>query len=118
MFIWRFNQPPDYYCRSTSKLLDGFTQRSLLWGLDSDPLRRVMGGSLPLVGTGDDFMNDNLNDRYVIGVLIKERCLEAARCGYEEASLSGLCEEGRIEAALDAIRSLDVTKVINEHEGE
>ncbi len=62
-------------------------------------------------------MNDELNDKYSIGTLIRDRCLEAARRGYEEAALSGLCEEGRIEAALDAIRSLDITKVLNQHEG-
>ena len=65
----------------------------------------------------DQFMNDELNDNYLLGTLVRDRCLEAARRGYEEAALSGLCEEGRIEAALDAIRSLDITEVISQHRG-
>ena len=62
-------------------------------------------------------MNDQPNDEYLLAALVRDRCLEAARRGYEEAALSGLCEEGRIEMALDAIRSLDTTKIIVEHQG-
>lgn len=43
---------------------------------------------------------------------VRTASLEAARRAYEEAALSGLCEEGRIEAALDAIRALDIAALL------
>lgn len=63
-------------------------------------------------------MNVQPDDEYLFASLVRDRCLEAARRGYEEAALSGLCEDGRIEMALDAIRSLDMTKIILEHQGD
>ncbi len=44
---------------------------------------------------------------------IRDACLKAARAGYENAGISGFCEEGRWECALDAVRSLDLEAVIN-----
>lgn len=43
---------------------------------------------------------------------VREACLKAAREGYENAGISGLCEEGRWECAVDAIRALDIEAVI------
>ena len=63
-------------------------------------------------------MNVQPDDEYLLAAFVRDRCLEAARRGYEEAALSGLCEDGRIEMALDAIRSLDITKIIFEHQGD
>lgn len=42
---------------------------------------------------------------------VRQACLDAAREGFESASLSGLCHEGAVEAALDAIRALDLEKL-------
>lgn len=39
---------------------------------------------------------------------VRAACLKAATDAYEDAGLRGLCGEGRLEVALDAIRSLDV----------
>ncbi|MDA8364979.1 MAG: acetyltransferase [Gammaproteobacteria bacterium] len=44
---------------------------------------------------------------------VKAACIQAAISGYEEAGISGLCEEGALEYALDAIRMLDVQAVID-----
>lgn len=44
---------------------------------------------------------------------VRDACLKAAREAYENAGISGLCEEGRWECALDAIRSLDLEPFIN-----
>jgi len=38
---------------------------------------------------------------------VRQACLKAAREGYEQAAMSGLCHEGAVEASLDAIRMLD-----------
>jgi hypothetical protein len=39
---------------------------------------------------------------------IRRACLEAAQRAYEDAGLRGLCAEGRWEAAIDAMRVLDL----------
>jgi hypothetical protein len=50
------------------------------------------------------------------GEAIRAACLEAARAAYEDAGIAGLCEEGRWELALDAIRSLDLDAAARRHE--
>ena len=47
-----------------------------------------------------------------IAEAVRQACLNAARAGYENAGISGLCEEGRWECAVDAIRALDLEAVI------
>src|SRR5262245_51258413 len=39
---------------------------------------------------------------------VRQRCVAAALEGYEDAGVRGLCEEGRFEAAISAIRSVSV----------
>lgn len=43
---------------------------------------------------------------------VRDACVEAARRGYDEAAISGLCHEGAVECSVDAIRSLDIEAVI------
>ncbi|MDH3316417.1 MAG: acetyltransferase [Gammaproteobacteria bacterium] len=38
-------------------------------------------------------------------------CIQAAIDGYENASISGLCAEGAFEAAISAIRMLDLERL-------
>lgn len=49
---------------------------------------------------------------------VRQACLQAARDGFEQASMDGLCADGAIEVALDAIRSLNLTATIAEFSGE
>lgn len=46
--------------------------------------------------------------------LIRAACLRAALEGYEQARMDGLCDEGALEVALDAVRSLDLTKLLRD----
>lgn len=39
---------------------------------------------------------------------VRTACIEAAVTGYENAAMSGLCAEGAFEAAVSAIRMLDL----------
>lgn len=39
---------------------------------------------------------------------VRAACIEAARHGYEDAAMAGLCGEGALEAALGAIERLDL----------
>lgn len=47
---------------------------------------------------------------------VRRACLEAAHNGFEQASMDGLCAEGAIDVALDAIRSLDVSAIVDRFE--
>ena len=47
---------------------------------------------------------------------VRRTLLEAALRAYENAGVSGLCEEGRFEAAIDAMRSADLTRLDAEDE--
>jgi len=42
---------------------------------------------------------------------VRQACIRAALEAYESAGMSGLCEEGRWEAAVDAMRRLDLDRV-------
>jgi hypothetical protein len=43
---------------------------------------------------------------------IKSRCIEAAKQGFRDASISGLCRDGAIEAAVSAIQKLDAAELV------
>ena len=45
---------------------------------------------------------------------IRTACLQAAAAAYENAGLQGLCDEGRWEAAIGALQSLDLNTIIRE----
>lgn len=51
-------------------------------------------------------------DRIELAESIRKACIEAARDGFRDASMSGLCSEGAMEAAISAIQSLDIEKLI------
>ncbi|MHB1142560.1 MAG: acetyltransferase [Sulfuricaulis sp.] len=44
---------------------------------------------------------------------VRNACDKAAQEAYENAGISGLCEEGRWECAISAIRALDLDTVIS-----
>ena len=46
--------------------------------------------------------------------VVRAACVRAALEGYERAGISGLCEAGRWEMAVDAIQSLDVKALVRE----
>ena len=45
---------------------------------------------------------------------IRARCIEAVLQAYEDAGIQGLCEEGRVEAAIDALRTVDLAPLLRE----
>jgi hypothetical protein len=46
--------------------------------------------------------------QHQIAQAVQALCLDAAIRAYEDAGLSGLCQEGRWEYAVDAMRGLDL----------
>lgn len=53
----------------------------------------------------------SLNDRHDLAREVREACIQTALSAYEDASISGLCGEGAFEAAISAIRMLDVEAI-------
>ena len=47
-----------------------------------------------------------------IAQAVRSACVTAALDGYERAQIAGLCQEGAWEAAVDAIRMLDLKTVL------
>lgn len=41
-----------------------------------------------------------------------DACIDAAREGFQDASMRGLCTEGAMEAAVSAIQKLDIETII------
>lgn len=46
---------------------------------------------------------------------IRTSCIDAAKDGFNDASMSGLCLDGAMEAAISAIQKLDLTELIEKH---
>ena len=49
---------------------------------------------------------------------IRKKCIQAAREGFRDASISGLCAEGAMEAAISGMQKIDLTKMLNEIQNE
>lgn len=56
-------------------------------------------------------MSEQEPQRRIAGA-VRDACAKVAQEAYENAGLSGLCEEGRWECALAAIRALDLEAFI------
>ena len=58
-------------------------------------------------------MNNHALEKDSNGVdALRDALIDAALLAYEDAGLRGLCAEGRWEAAVDAMRSLDVVELV------
>ena len=45
---------------------------------------------------------------------IRDTCIEAVVQAYEDAGVQGLCAEGQWEAAVDALRTVDLAPLLSE----
>jgi hypothetical protein len=52
-------------------------------------------------------------EQYQLADKVKEACVQAAKEGFQDASMSGLCTEGAMEAAVSAIQKLDIQKILD-----
>jgi hypothetical protein len=57
-------------------------------------------------------MKDEQELAEAVARAVRDACFQLAATRYEDASMSGLCHEGALEVALDAIRSLDVSPIV------
>lgn len=53
-----------------------------------------------------------MTEAAAIADAVRRACLEAALAAYEDAGIRGVCEEGRWEAAVGAIRTIDLEPVV------
>lgn len=53
-----------------------------------------------------------MDELHQITEAVRQACIEAALRAYEDAGLSGLCNEGRWEYAVDAMRRLDFIPLV------
>jgi hypothetical protein len=72
-------------------------------------LRRATDDQMPESGVG--YMVDEESARR-LAESVRDACLRAALEAYENAGVSGLCEEGRWECAVGAIRALDLDMLL------
>jgi hypothetical protein len=57
-------------------------------------------------------MSERTDTPSILSETVRTACLGAALAAYEDAGIRGLCAEGRWEAALAAIRHLDISGVL------
>lgn len=58
--------------------------------------------------------SDRLEAGRRLAEAVRAECLRAALEAHEDAGVRGLCQEGRWEAAIDAIRSLDLDRLLGD----
>ena len=58
-------------------------------------------------------MSHRANTSSVVAETVRAACLDVARLAYEDAGIRGLCADGRWEAALTAIRQLDLSGILD-----
>jgi hypothetical protein len=56
-------------------------------------------------------MSDSAAERLALAEAVRAACVNAARDGYQDAAISGLCSEGAQEAALSAIQMVDLEQL-------
>jgi hypothetical protein len=57
-------------------------------------------------------MSAKLQSNRDLAEAIRQACIAAALEAHEKAGISGLCQEGRWEVAIEAIRSLDLAALL------
>lgn len=59
-------------------------------------------------------MEQTTNDTQHLATEVRDACIRAALEGYEHAAMSGLCHEGAWEAAISAMKMLDLNAILNQ----
>jgi hypothetical protein len=54
-----------------------------------------------------------MEDQHQLAEAVRQACIDAALRAYEDAGCSGLCQEGRWEYAVDAMRALPLRPLVH-----
>lgn len=57
-------------------------------------------------------MNENLQSKRELAEKVRQACVQAAKAGFEQARIDGLCEEGAVETAVSAIQNLNLDELL------
>jgi hypothetical protein len=61
-------------------------------------------------------MMDSLQaERLALAQAVRTACLQAAIASCEDARMDGLCWEGAWEAAIEALRTVDLEQIVRDH---
>ncbi len=55
-----------------------------------------------------------VTDPLQVAEAVRNACVRAALEGYERAQIAGLCQQGAWECAVDAIRMIDLTTLLDQ----
>ncbi len=55
-----------------------------------------------------------MSDKTKLAETVRTTCLEATLRAYEDAGISGLCEEGRWECAVQAIKGVNLSALVKQ----
>jgi pentatricopeptide repeat protein len=55
---------------------------------------------------------NSISDPQRLAEAVRAACITAALEAHEQAGIRGLCQEGRWEVAIEAVRSLDLASVV------
>lgn len=53
-------------------------------------------------------------EKRIIAEHLRNACIDAAKEGFRDASVSGLCRAGAMEAAISAMQRLDIEKILRD----
>lgn len=59
-------------------------------------------------------MNENDPSKRELAEKVRQACIEAAKAGFAQARMDGLCAEGAVETAVSAIQNLNLEKLLTE----
>lgn len=76
------------------------------------------GATRPAEVPPPDFHENAAMTEKELADAVRNACIEAALAAYEDAGIAGLCAEGRWEAAISAMQSLDVKAIAAPAEGQ
>lgn len=57
-------------------------------------------------------MNESEQSKRKLAERVREACVQAAKAGFEQARMDGLCEEGAVETAVSAIQNLNLDQLL------
>ena len=57
-------------------------------------------------------MDEKLQSKRELVEKVRQACVQAAKAGFEQARMDGLCEEGAVETAVSAIQNLNLEELL------
>jgi len=59
-------------------------------------------------------MNENEQSKRELAEKVRQTCIQAAKAGFEQARMDGLCVEGAVETAVSAMQNLNLDQLLGD----